>query len=356
MRASADSLGDVIRTCAARASMANLAPERWGAARARATASHRESSGWAGGLRRAGVVRATGMRRGFVLLCVLMLGGCGLSAAQRGAAAKFGAAAADLGTIAAEEFRRSRLDVIAMNTKRLGLGDESVDASRLDGSFGVEDVAVRVDAALALREYGVVLAALAGGAESAELGAATDRLVGSLSRLRDAARLEVSDERLGAIGRAVSGVGGLAVEAERARALREVSEAAGPAVRRVVELIRRDVDPEEDHWQLGYLAACARLDEVVKNTRAERGSGGRDEQVARAAMVSLLAEAEALSARSAGRMAEVRPRIAAAAAAVLAAEEDLRASLLGGAVRLDDVEALSEKVAELIRVYRVLRE
>lgn len=356
MRALADDLGDVISGRAVSARRAEPAPGRADMAAALVIGGDRDSTCWSGGVPRAGLLRPARLGSVLVLLCVLMLAGCGLSAAQRGAAVKFGAAAADLGAVAAEEFRRSRLDVIAMNTKRLGLGDESVDAARLDGYFGVEDVAVRMDAALALREYGVVLAALAGGAESAELGAATDRLVGSLARLRDAARLEVSDERLGVIGRAVAGVGGLAVEAARARALREVSGAAGPAVRRVVEFIRRDFDPAEDHWQLGYVAVCVRLDELVKNTRARSGSGRPEDQASRAAMVSLLAEAEALSAQSAARMAEVQPRIAAAATAVMAAEEELRASLAGGEVRLDDVEALSEKVAELIRVYRVLRE
>ena len=168
----------------------------------------------------------------WALVSLIPIGCSGLTVAQRAAVMKFGGAAADLGAVAAEEFRQSRFDVIAMNKARLGLGDSTVKVDRLDGYFTLEDVNARVEAAMALREYGEVLARLAGGEGAMEVGAAAERLVGSLTRLRAARKIDISDEKLGAIGSAVAGVGGIVVEAERARAVREVTSVSGPAVRR----------------------------------------------------------------------------------------------------------------------------
>lgn len=290
------------------------------------------------------------------LVACLLLVGCGLSASQRAAAMRFGGAAANLGAIAAEEFRQSRLDVIEMNTRRRALGDESVDPERLDAYFTIDDVAARVDAAVALRRYGEAIAQLAGDADQARIEGAGARLVASLSRLKGAGRIDISDERLGAIGRAVASVGGLAVESARAGALREVTHAAGPAVRQLAELIRRDFDPEGEHWSLGYRGAIVKLQERVKDVRADIGGATPGQATGRAAMDVLLAESEALAARSSERLREVGGRVVGAADAMLLAEKDLRLALVSPSAGLDDLEAFADRVADLVTTYRLIGE
>lgn len=286
----------------------------------------------------------------------LFLPACGLSAAQRAAVVKFGSAAGDLGAIAAEEFRQSRLDVIAMNTRRRALGDATVDPQTLDAYFTLEDVAARVQGAMALQRYGALLAQLAGGADESQVQAAGDRLVASLGRLKAAGRIDISDEKLGAIGRAVAGVGGLAAESMRARAVREVSASAGPAVRRIVRLIRQDFQPDGEHWSLGYRGAITKLDERVEHVRADLGEPRPGELADHAAIGALLAEAEAMSAQNSTRLAEVGERIVAAADAMLLAEKDLRMQLVAPGAEMDDLDTFADRVSELLWTYRLLSE
>jgi len=291
------------------------------------------------------------------VLAAVLLSGCGLSGAQKAAVGKFAAAAADLGAVAGEEFRQSRFDVMAMNRARLGLGDRAVKADKLDGYFTLADVSARVDAAHALREYGELLGRLAAGSESAAVGAAAGRLVGSLTKLRAAGRIEVSDEKLGAIGRAVAGIGGLVVEAERARAIDEVTEATGPAVRRLAELIRRDFDPEGEHWSVGYEAVAVRLGERAANARVDLGDAPTelDRAAAWLGAQAALAEAEALRGENMQRFREVSKRIAASATALVLAEKDMRGALGERAMGLDDLDIFADQVAELVTTYRLLR-
>jgi hypothetical protein len=291
-----------------------------------------------------------------VLACTaLSLCGCGLNAEQRTAVARFGTAAANLGAVAGEEFVRSRFDVIEMNTHRLGLGDRTVDAERLDGYFTMDDVVVRVEAAQALRSYGTLLSRLATGDEPAQIADASARLVASLQHLRTAGKVDITDERLGAIGRAVAEVGALAVEAERARAIREVIGASAPAVRRVAELLKQDFDPRGEHWSVGYEAVAVKLAERAANVRSDLGAAAPDRRAEWIAAESALAEAEALRGQCVQRFAEVSKRITAAADAMLLAEKDVRASLGTSPIGLDDLDAFTDQVAELITTYRILR-
>ena len=282
--------------------------------------------------------------------------GCtGLSIAQRGAVAKFSGAAADLGAIAGEEFRQSRFDVMAMNRARLGLGDRTVKPDRLDGYFTLEDVGARVEVAEALRQYGLLLGRLAGGDEQAGVSAAAGRLVGSLTRLRAAGRIDITDEKLSAIGSVVAAVGGMIVEAERARAVREVTSASGPAVRKVAELIRRDFDPAGEHWSVGYEAVAVKLAENAANTRADMGDALAGHKAEWLAAQSVLAEAESLRGENMQRFAEVSKRITASATALALAEKDMRAALGESSVGLDDLDLFTDQVAELVKTYRILR-
>src|SRR4051794_15359270 len=95
------------------------------------------------------------------LFCLLLVSGCGLTADQKTAVTEFTAATTDFSTLAADEFSRSREDVIEMNGLRLSLGDPSIDRNTaLDEHFTVERVKARVDALNALKEYADLLSTL----------------------------------------------------------------------------------------------------------------------------------------------------------------------------------------------------
>lgn len=292
-----------------------------------------------------------GAARLLMLVFLAAAAGCGLTVEQRAATTEFGVATATLAQIAGAEFVQSRDDVIAMKRRELalrgGLPREGID---LDGALDVDDALARVEATEALERYGVLLVQLATGSDEAAVRASGDALVRSLSRLRDAGVLRLSDERLGAIGAAVVMAGSAAEQGMRARATRAIAEESAPAVRAVVELIERDFAEQGSGWGAAVVMAgrqlTARIDDVLED--GERGA--EVDAAARGLIVEAATERDARMERSARVSAGVRE----ACAELLLAEKDLRRSLENPSAGLEDLDAFVERVAELKRVYRVL--
>src|SRR4051794_22722913 len=98
---------------------------------------------------------ATSLRTisGFVLATVLatLCSGCGLTVAQKSAIQKFGAATADLSTVAGDELRQSRQEYLQMTDLQRELKDDPGDVERI---LNVEQTKTRTDALDALKAYG----------------------------------------------------------------------------------------------------------------------------------------------------------------------------------------------------------
>ena len=89
-----------------------------------------------------------------LLVTVLLVTGCGLTATQKAAVTGFGDAAQTLGALTAEEFVAGRNDVIEMNTLRGELKDPRVADKEPDGNFTLAETEIRVKAAKTLARYG----------------------------------------------------------------------------------------------------------------------------------------------------------------------------------------------------------
>ncbi|TKB71702.1 MAG: hypothetical protein E8D46_16350 [Nitrospira sp.] len=183
------------------------------------------------------------------LFGMFLVMGCGLTIQQKGAVNQFATATRDLSVSAQAEFQRSRQDVVEMNRFRLELGDPMADVNKLDSLLTLDRTRDRIMALQALEDYGGLLNKLVGIVPEGELLEASNTFVGSLKQVKG---VQLTDQEAGGIGKAVAAVGGLYVEYKRAAAVRHVVETTHAPVLAVIDLVKKDFDPNSDFWSAGY--------------------------------------------------------------------------------------------------------
>jgi hypothetical protein len=196
--------------------------------------------------------------RRLVLAALVSSGGlaCGLTTRQRQAVTSFGAAAVTVGTLAATTFPEMRQAATALNATDVRLGGHASPAD-LDEGFHVEHVAPRVAAALALVAYGDLLRALVEEAPRDELAATAARFVASA---RTVPGRRLSDAQYAALGDLVEGIGGMVIEARKARAIERIVPAYAADVDHLCRLLLEDFDPRGLHLAQRFAITLDRLD------------------------------------------------------------------------------------------------
>ena len=288
------------------------------------------------------------------LLILLVLGaGCGLTVRQRAAVDRFGAATVDFAALASTELVKSRTDVLEMNTLRAKLGDPVLIADRpMDEHFSVAQVKIRTDALKALEDYGALLQALVTTSQTEKLQKAADGFVGSLRKVNG---ITLTDAQAGTVGEAVQKVGGLIVEYMRAEATRQIVTDTQPHVTRLLELVRRDFDPQADHWSLGYSKVLLALDGAASRAeRLARVSGGASS--ADASTVAVVGEARAAQQRNAMRFTTVSAQVLESTAKLAEAHTNLRYAVQSKEVTLDELNTYVSQVEDFVRIYAILRD
>lgn len=258
-----------------------------------------------------------------------------MTANQRSAAIRFSAAAGDLGTLAANEFVRTRQDVIDMNMLRQELGD-TLEAG-LDGGMTVERTRIRVQAAEALKEYGELLGTLTSHSEKDQIKAATESFLGSLRKVEGVA---LNDAQTGAIQQAVESVGGLLIEHLRKQAAREVVEAAHPSVVALAGLLVASFEAEGEEWSLAYETSATALEGA-----ALLPSAGRENA----------AKARSVVERNRLRFEGIADQLILAAKDVAAAHEALNNVIIADEVSVERITEFVSEVQNLAQVYTILR-
>ena len=191
-----------------------------------------------------------------VLIATSLLAGCGLTAAQRDAAGTFSRAAVNVGDFATATFPAMRQSAIEMNTTDVLLGGNA-PADQLDQHFPLDGVAERVAAAQALSNYGTLLQALVDDAQQAEIKRAADHFVASA---RNVPGVTLTDKQYDAMGTVVQGIGSGVVEANKARAVKQIATDAKPSVDHLCDLLAEDFDPNGLHLAQGLNLTQMRLD------------------------------------------------------------------------------------------------
>ena len=202
--------------------------------------------------------------------------------------------------------------MLEMNTLRTQLNDNTIKPDRMDAHFTVARVKVRVEAMQALEAYAQLLHALVTASQQEQLQSAADRFVTSLRKVQS---VSLGDDRAGAIGLAIQQVGGLVVEYQRARATREVVTASHDTILQLLDLVRRDFDPQAEHWSLGYELVIQSL-----LGAADFAAAGPNPALS----APLIGEAKVAAARNMARLHTVAAQVEGSEAALREAQINLR--------------------------------
>jgi hypothetical protein len=290
-------------------------------------------------------LQSTGRLSAFLLL-LCSLTGCGLTVRQRTAVVQFSGATRDFAGLTANEFVQSRADVIEMNTFRAKLGSTELDTDRLDQHLTVERVKERVDAVGALQQYAELLQTLATSSKQEELKIASDSFVTNLRKVKG---VTLSDEKAGAVGAAIQLVGGMAIEAKRARAVRKVVETTNPTVRQLLDLVERDFSPEEEYWTLGYDLVVSSLQ---RDAALARGRAATNDLAAAA----VFNEARVLAAQNKTRVAAIRAQVLDVIKNLRQAQTELVYAVQSKEISIEVIQGYAARAEEFMSIYKILRQ
>lgn len=270
--------------------------------------------------------------------------GCALSAAQKAAVSQFSDGAATLGDVTASELTAMRDGTVEMTKQRLLLGGKSKDPAlgdqaTLDRGFEMNRVETVSGAARALAAYGKSLAALVDNSQAAELRAASSEFVASLGRV-PAARKQLSDQQLQAIGTVVQEVGGLWIEWKRRQAVTTIVKESRTAVDQLCGLLAGDFDPRRGWVALQLEVIEAPL--IAEATNVLYDGRSYDERKIAATAVDLVHESRM-------RRTEILQRVTAAAIAMKKANDALAQAVESSAWSTSDIQTFAEH-AQALRV------
>ena len=276
-----------------------------------------------------------------LLLPVVFVCGCGLSANQRAGVETFSAATRDLAALTDAEVVRIRSDVIEMNELRRKLGDK--DAKTLDGGLTVDNVRIHVDAVDALASYAELLQTLLETSQKDELKKAANSFVSSL---RKANAVELTDKNAEILGQAIQLVGGMIVERMRAKAVRNAVNIAHPHVQAIIGTLSKAITPGLGSLGTAHKTAAGGLASQVGMLTAR---GAEDISVR-----ILIAEATNLRERKTARFAMVSAAIRESCTKLGEADNELVSLMAKSDLTTKDIEGYVKQVRQLITTYKIL--
>lgn len=279
------------------------------------------------------------------LVVTVVLSGCGLNIQQKAALDQFATATRDLSVAAQTELQKSRQDVVEMNRLRLELGDSTADVTKLDSLLTLDRTRERLVALQALEDYGGLLNKLVGTASQGELLEAGNTFVGNLRQVKG---IQLTDQEAEGIGKAVAAVGGLYVEHKRASAVRQVVETAHAPVLAVIDLVKRDFDPNADFWNAGYRQTTL---DLKGHAVAIAGSVPENDLASKQS----IQRAKTMAAENMDRFHRVSKEISALSATLAEAQKNLRLVLNPSVLNVQSIDQLTTQVREFRTIYGLLR-
>ncbi len=279
------------------------------------------------------------------LVMAVGLSGCGLTIQQKAALDQFATATRDLSVAAQTELQKSRQDVVEMNRLRLELGDSTADVTKLDSLLTLDRTRERLAALQALEDYGGLLNKLVGTASQGELLEAGHTFVGNLRQVKG---VQLSDQEAEGIGKAVAAVGGLYVEHKRASAVRRVVETAHAPVLAVIDLVKRDFDPNADFWSAGYRKTTL---DLKGHAAAISGSVSENDLASKQS----IQRAKTMAAENMDRFDRMSKEISVLSVTLAEAQQNLRLVLNPSELNVQSIDQLTTQVREFRTIYGLLR-
>jgi hypothetical protein len=298
------------------------------------------------------------------VLAPLLVAGCGgLTADQRVAVDKFGAATEALAATAVDTFVKTRRDVVALRTRMLALGSPAVDladpALDLDGPLDLEPLRRRLQAAVALHDFGRLLCALAHDDSAARIQTAADSFLGNLRRTKT---VELSDAKADAIRALAGAVAGFYIESRRKEAVRAAVLDTEQPIRTVIALMKNDFDPEQLEWASALTLLEPAVDTTLKRKiqRLRKGmTWGPDERTLTEADIAVIRrDFEALRGdmkRRVGDLRTVCAEIRKALAEFEAAHTDLHYKIQESGLTITNLDRYYARAREAVRLVKIIR-
>jgi hypothetical protein len=297
----------------------------------------------------------------FLALLCPVLAGCGLSASQKASIEKFSTATAALGDLSAQHLVQIRQDVLALRTQMYEMGSDEIDltdpANDLDGALSVAELQRRLRATAALKEFGQLLQALATTDNTARLETASTSF---LTNLRKIEGVQLSDEKAAALGKLIVSGGRLLLDAERAKRVREVVIETRAPVKRLVTLLRQDLDPGAQLWAAVLAEARDSVEKGMPQLLKDLKPDGklRDKVLTEADIALLWSRYQALRADTTQRCAGSemsRSGLLTALDEMDKAHETLCYVVQFDQIQSSEVNDYLDQVEELMRLFQAIR-
>ncbi len=212
------------------------------------------------------------------LLLVLTLASCALTSGQKKAISTFAAATSTLSTSISNNLPEMRRRVAEMNTQWIAITNTpdpgEPDPNRAlphiykvltthgtdTTAFSSDNVALRIQAAETLHEYGNLLNQLSTSDQSAALKSSATAFENSVKALQTSAKCQIlNSSQLDDVGVAVRAVGGLVVEWKRKKAVKEAVSQGKTLLPQLVFLLKNDFNVKGTGLAQGFAVSDNRL-------------------------------------------------------------------------------------------------
>jgi len=193
----------------------------------------------------------------YLLLFLVLLSGCGMTAVQKQQVAQFGRATEAMGTVAETELVQIRQEIIQMNTENLILDSKQNDTKiELDKPVSPESALKRVAAAKALKAYGSLLNQLAIADRTEGIKKAAGDLVDNFDSALDQGL--TAEQKEAASGLLVS-LSNMWIEKMKKDSVKQIVTKYKNAVDKVADLLSPDFLAQGNGYLGGYTLVAGRL-------------------------------------------------------------------------------------------------
>ena len=274
-----------------------------------------------------------------ILILCLFNSGCGLNAVQRESVTRFASASTGLGKFSAKELTAWRDITIQMNSKDIAMGGIG-KLNDLDGAFNPDDVQARIHAAQALTAYGHLLSSLVG-SNNGELKNAALQFEDSIKGVSDK---NLSNNQLDILGSVVYNIGGLFVEWQKAKALKEIVLQTKPDIDKLCDLLITDFDPR-----------ALNLAQAIANT-SNRLKGDADITLSASSNIQdklIAIDAYKLADEQKSRLKKIAAYVVETLKVLKSANTELANALENDSETLDETKLLGIKMKELALALQV---
>ncbi|MBW2663204.1 MAG: hypothetical protein JRD93_14720 [Deltaproteobacteria bacterium] len=286
------------------------------------------------------------------VLCLLFQMGCSLTENQRKNAANFSSATTVLAEVTSNELVQMRNETIMMNTYRLAaVGEEAGQAklNDLDQKFDVENVKVRIQAVEVLKTYGKLLESLVKETQDEELKDASQNFVASINGLPTGDR-KLDAKQSEALGQLVYQMGGMIVEAKKAKAVKDIVGTTKEQIGHLCDLLSKEFDLSAANLLTQYKSTGDLAIAAVKRSFSASNNDHK-EVLTRLELVEIYKKIQA----NRDRVDSIAANLKIAITNMKSANETLNDSLLEKeGISINNIKDYSKSVKEIIDLIKVL--